>query len=381
MDQQSIAIQIAYLLCFATAIIVGKFAWQQYKKWKEEMVKPLFIPYKILKPLPSCVLTKKVKRVCAVLGGTGFIGSYVVHELIRREEYHVIAVGRTFREKRTNPDADGLIQVDMLDVDGLTKAFQGVDSVINTAMIFPDIYCTPSELYSKNCLGVANVIKAAKNAAVKNLIYVSGIPTANEYEDPVCVAYAKSLDANEKAVLDANGEDGLQSCVIGPPAVVGFRSNVYDELMKSRKFLDIDNMPFSFLPVEYFSSVLVNAEKKLSDPDTANEITGKAFRVRGEPMSWKKFLTLPGWSKIKFRLWPCSVMNFLIRVNIICYKLLSWPPFGPGLVPALIEISESVEAVSEEEAQMAYRVLGMGPPRPSMNEYVKQLVEKYNAVE
>ena len=68
--------------------------------------------------------------MCAVVGGEGFIGSQIVNELVQRGEYYVYVLDLTFRPERTNPDADCLIQVDMRDVDGLVKAFQGVDSVI-----------------------------------------------------------------------------------------------------------------------------------------------------------------------------------------------------------------------------------------------------------
>ena len=76
--------------------------------------------------------------MCAVVGGTGFIGSHLVDELLRRKKYHI-------------PNADCLIQVDMLDLDGLTSTFQGVDSVIHSvihsATFFPTAYSTPDEAY------------------------------------------------------------------------------------------------------------------------------------------------------------------------------------------------------------------------------------------
>ena len=73
--------------------------------------------------------------MCAVVGGTGFIGSQVVNELVDRGEYYVYVLGHTFCPERTNPNANCLIQVDLRDVDGLIRAFQGVDSVINAAAI------------------------------------------------------------------------------------------------------------------------------------------------------------------------------------------------------------------------------------------------------
>ena len=78
--------------------------------------------------------------MCAVVGGTGFIGSQVVNELVERGDYYVYVLGRKFRPERTNPNADCLIQVDLRDIDGLVKAFQGVDSVINAAAYIPTVF-------------------------------------------------------------------------------------------------------------------------------------------------------------------------------------------------------------------------------------------------
>ena len=115
------------------------------------------------------------KRVCAVVGGTGFIGSHLVDELLRRKKCHVFVLGHTLRPERTNPNADCLIQVDMLDLDGLTSAFQGVDSVIHSATFFPTAYSTPDEAYGINYSGATNIIKAAQKVGVKNLILISAL--------------------------------------------------------------------------------------------------------------------------------------------------------------------------------------------------------------
>ena len=365
---------------------MGRFAWKQYKKSEEEKAKPLFVPYRVLKPQPACLFAPpqqmvkdETKRVCAVLGATEFIGSYVVNELVRRKEYHVIAIGPTFQENRTNPDVDGIIQVDALDFDGLVKAFKGVDSVINAAVIHPYIGCTPMEIYSKNRLVVANILLAAKQTGVKNYIHISGIPTKmdNGIADPISKAYKKSLFGNEKMVLDAN-DNGLRTCSIAPPCVFGLQSDLLSDLMETKSFVDIDNMPISFVSVEYACLALVNAEKKLADPNTTHEIAGKAFRFQGELMSWKKFLSLPAWP-MKIQLTSHFVMSAMIKINMICYKFFSWAPFGSHLVTGLLDILGVVEILSEEESQKAYKVLEIGPPNPPMNEYIKQIFEEFKA--
>ena len=111
------------IVFFTIFAMVGCYvAWNRFKKWREERKQP-FIPYKVIKA-PSSVVedeaSGKKKRVCAILGGTGFIGSHVVDEFVKRGECRVYMLGRKFRPKRTNPAADALIQVDMEDWVSLT---------------------------------------------------------------------------------------------------------------------------------------------------------------------------------------------------------------------------------------------------------------------
>ena len=41
-----------------------------------------------------------------------------------------------------------LIQVDMMDYDGLVKAFQGVDSIIHAAIAMPNVFTTIDSIWS-----------------------------------------------------------------------------------------------------------------------------------------------------------------------------------------------------------------------------------------
>lgn len=107
--------------------------------------------YKIVKPPPSMISEQgeKNKRVCAVLGGTGFVGGHIVDELVRRKSHYVFVLGRKIRPEKINPDADCLIQVDMADLDGLTSAFQGVDLLLS---LFPLFNNSPETVFAKNTL-------------------------------------------------------------------------------------------------------------------------------------------------------------------------------------------------------------------------------------
>lgn len=387
---EPISNQIGYVVCFFLFLMLAHFAYKRIRQWRDDKLQKC-IPYKIIKPPSSMVVDqqasseegdkKKKKRVCAVTGGTGFIGSHVVDELIKTGEYYVFVLGRKFRPERTNPDADCLIQVDLLDIEGLTSAFQGVDSVINTAAFIPNVFHSADEIYSKNRYIFRNLIVASQKAGVKHLVHVSGFPMATKFKDPVGVAFINSFYSSEKDIITANGKEGLLTSIISPTNIVGYNSGLFHDVItgKMTSFPLTDKMPTSFMPVEYLASALINAERKLASPSTTEEVAGKIFKLRGEPMSWKKLFTLPEWPH-KVSDMSQFIFGMVIKVNVWCATLFCRAPFGADLTPFIGELSNIVEEeMPEEEVQEVYKVLDIGPPHPAMAEYVKQLVEQHKA--
>ena len=380
---EPISNQIGYVMCFFILLMTAYFAWKRYKRWKEETTRQ-FVPYKIIKTPTSMLSEQKPengkgkKRVCAVVGGTGFIGSHIVNELVNRGDYYVFVLGRKFRPERTNPNADCLIQVDLMDLDGLINAFQGVDSIVNAAAYIPNVFMGGDEVYSKNRLVTTHLIKAAVAAKVKTLVHVSGIHFKNRPKDPVFVAFMNAFSKAEEEIAAFSGEDGLHTCVIGPPNIVGLNSPLFDQVFAGKiKSLPMsDLMPTSFVPADYLAKALVNAECKLTDPDTRDQVSGKIFQLRGEPMSWSNFFALQGWPH-KITKVSSFIMNTVVKINVISATLFRWAPFGADLAPFLTELMEAVEEdLSEEEVQEVYKALGVGPPNPPMAEYIKLLAER-----
>lgn len=319
------------------------------------------------------------KRVCAVIGGTGFIGSHVVNELVSRGDYYVFVLGRKFRPERMNPNVDCLIQVDLMDLDGLTNSLQGVDSVINAAAFIPTVFMDKDETYTKNRTVFTHILRAAKAAKVKNLVHVSGFHMKHAPKEPVLAGFMNALIKGEQEITEANGEEGLHTCVIGPCNILGKNSPFMDLLFtgKVTSLVMSSVMPVSFMPVEYLSRALVNAERKLADPDTVKEVGGKVFPFRGEPMSWEELFALEGWPYKISKTSP-FFMGLIVKLNVFFATLFRWAPFGPDVAPLIMEIMEAIEEdVPEEEIQEVYKVLDVGPPNPPLQEYIKLLADRY----
>ena len=71
-----------YYLAFLLTVMLGYLFWKKVNSTPSKKV----VPYKIIKGEKVTEKEKGNKRVCAVVGGTGFVGSHVVNELVKRNE-------------------------------------------------------------------------------------------------------------------------------------------------------------------------------------------------------------------------------------------------------------------------------------------------------
>ena len=119
------------------------------------------------------------KKIVAVTGGAGFIGSHLVDELIN-SGFKVKVVDNLCIFKKSqdffyrNPEAE-YYKYDIRVLNPLIRALKGVDTVFHLAAL---ARIQPSlknpELYAQvNSLGTMNVLLAAKKAGVRRVIYSS----------------------------------------------------------------------------------------------------------------------------------------------------------------------------------------------------------------
>ena len=336
------------------------------------------MPYRVIRP-PAHLAEAEAearggegaRRVVAVLGGTGFIGSHVVDELVGRG-HHVYVLGRKFRDERTSARADALIQVDMLDYDGLLKAFQGVDSVVDAAAGVPNAFSTVDSIWHINKFGQENVLKAAAAAGVANFVLVSGAPIEGSCRDGEARAIINGLTLAEKRLVEMNREGVMRTCVVSPGNVVGLRNPLYDEVFagRMRRFPMMDQRS-TFLPVGYLTQALGNAEEKLAAG--SEDVAGKIFVLSGEVMTFRKFLSLPTWPH-KFSSMPHWLLRLLAQLNRLLARTLHWAPLGRDLCPAISAFLTLAE--EEVDCSEAYRLLEVGPP-PSMEACIAALARQY----
>lgn len=172
-----------------------------------------------------------------VTGGTGFLGAYIIKELIDKG-YPVRALRRSRKLPFFIPsqifDKVEWVNGDILDVVALDDAMQGIDAVIHSAAIVSFNKKDRGEMYRVNVEGTANVVNVALENNIRRLVHISSIAAlgrtssgdhVNEekswVESPLNTHYAISKKKADMEVFRGIGE-GLNAVIANPSTILGF---------------------------------------------------------------------------------------------------------------------------------------------------------------
>ncbi|MFW2589665.1 NAD-dependent epimerase/dehydratase family protein [Sagittula sp. SSi028] len=178
------------------------------------------------------VQTRKPQPTAMVIGGTGFIGRALTRRLVELgQDVRVVSRGRSgpFPDL---PDQVETVPVDLYDLDALTQAMQGIDTVYNLARAMTDTW----EDALIHDVGVATRIgMACEQAGVKRLVYTGTIASYDMSDPAVTITeatgfpedmtdrnmYARSKAECERQLLKLHAERGLPVTIARPGIVVG----------------------------------------------------------------------------------------------------------------------------------------------------------------
>jgi dihydroflavonol-4-reductase len=172
-----------------------------------------------------------------VTGGTGFVGAYIIKELIQKG-YFVRAIRRSKKLPFFIP-ADILnkaewVDGDVLDVIALDDAMKGIDALIHSAASISFARKDRKQMYKVNIDGTANVVNLALENSIKKLVHISSISalgrtSAGEHvteekkwvESKLNTHYGITKNKAEKEVWRGISE-GLNAVIINPSTVLGY---------------------------------------------------------------------------------------------------------------------------------------------------------------
>jgi UDP-glucose 4-epimerase len=106
-----------------------------------------------------------------VIGGAGFVGRHVVEAVGELGEVDILEHPSAY------PDREGLLRVDIGDLEALNGALSGYDAVIHLAAVFSREGFTPTDeqLFDVNVRGTFNVLQACVRNQVSRLVMASSI--------------------------------------------------------------------------------------------------------------------------------------------------------------------------------------------------------------
>ena len=168
-----------------------------------------------------------------VTGGTGFVGSHLVRELLKRGQDVRCLVRPTSRVDNLKDLPIEPVCGDLRDLETLKQAAKGCDVVYHCAADYR-LWCKdPTEMYANNVEGTRNVMQAALDEGVRRVVYTSTVgclglnhdgTSANE-DTPVTLEemvghYKRSKFLAEEEVR-AFARRGLPVVIVNPSTPVG----------------------------------------------------------------------------------------------------------------------------------------------------------------
>jgi len=190
------------------------------------------LPKNVPDPFITTRLMTSSNPFVLVTGAGGFLGRYVVEQLLARGD-RVRTLARGDYPELAEAGAE-VIRGDVRDAATVRRACEGVDVVHHTAGV-AGIWGPWDYFHGINTLGTQNVIDGCLAHGVQRLVYTSspsvtfdggaqcGIDESAPYPQRWLCHYPHSKALAEQAVLAVDGRNGLRTCALRPHLIWGPR--------------------------------------------------------------------------------------------------------------------------------------------------------------
>jgi dihydroflavonol-4-reductase len=166
-----------------------------------------------------------------VTGATGFVGAHVARLAAAQGAQLRLLTRATSRVENLPVGADVVVG-DLRELAGFASALQGCDAVIHVAADYRLWVPDPAEMYKANVEGTRQLLRLAREAGVRRVVYTSSVATMGfhgdavvDEETPVSEAamighYKRSKWMAEQVALEA-ARAGQEVMVLNPTTPIG----------------------------------------------------------------------------------------------------------------------------------------------------------------
>jgi len=247
-------------------------------------------------------LTTFARIMILVTGGNGFLGAYLLRQLLKNGE-------KIRATKRPNSDLSLVaefkdqiewVEADMLDIIALEEAIDGVDKVYHSAAIVSFNPSRYDEIMKANVEGTANLVNLCIDSGVQKLLHVSSIAAFGKPKNGASITeksdwekskinsvYSISKYCSENEVWRGIAE-GLNAVIVNPSIILG--SGFWNSGTPRICAKVWNKFPFYTTGVSGFVDVRDTVDIMIQLMDS--EITNERFIINADSISYQKILNM-----------------------------------------------------------------------------------------
>jgi dihydroflavonol-4-reductase len=173
--------------------------------------------------------------VTLVTGATGFVGSAVARRLLAAG-HTVRVLARAGGDRRNLADLDvEVVEGDLLDPASLARAATGIDALFHVAADYRLWVPDPSAMMRANVEGTGHLLRAARDAGVRRVVYTSSVatlgidPAGRPSDESTPVSFADMVGVYKQSKFRAEevvrglAAEGLDVVIVNPSTPIGPR--------------------------------------------------------------------------------------------------------------------------------------------------------------
>ena len=322
-------------------------------------------------------------KTVLVTGATGFLGKYVIEELVEHG-YRVRAFGRNSKVGRSLENSSvSFFQGDLTTADDVLEACKGMNLVVHAGAL-STVWGPWEDFYQANVLGTRYVLEACRQTGIQRLVYVSSPSIYAAPKDQLAIKesdapeennlnnYIRSKLASEKLFKDY---PDVPSIILRPRGLFGIGdTSILPRVINLSQKIGIPLIGdgLQLMDMTCVENVALAIRLAIEAP----EAKGEVYNItNGEPRAFRDLLeeSLTGLGyPINYRKIPASLLSGIASSLEFIYKtfnLKGEPPLT-RYTYYLLRYSQTLD-ISKAERELGYH------PKISISEGIEQYVKDY----